>query len=188
MPPIAFSEWAVEFLRCTAFTLVGASQSATDWWTRIAGAEPEEVTSNPRLGASQAVGQFGPGNLVVSTQGDRIDWFLTPVPVNLVASIQGHAPTQSPQPASIGSADEAFAHFLELSQRCLASEEIPNVNRLALGGALFHQERDKRAAYERLPNYVPVRLEPESSDFLFQINLPMQNRLGIEGLMINRLS
>jgi hypothetical protein len=188
MPLLALSEWSTEFLRCTAFTLAGASQSATNWWTRLTGSEPEQITSNPRLGASQAVGQFGPGNLVVSTQADRVDWFLTPVPIEAAPSIMGQPLIESFKPASIGSADEAFTNFLELSQRWLAFEEIPKVNRLALGGALLHQEQDKRAAYERLPNYVPVQLDPESSDFLLQINLPMQSRLNIEGLTINRLS
>jgi hypothetical protein len=188
MPLLALSDWSMEFLRCTAFTLAGASQSAANWWTRLTGSEPEQITSNPRLGATQAVGQFGPGNLVVSTQADRVDWFLTPVPPEVAPPIMGQAPAEFFKPASIGSADEAFTNFLELSQRWLAFEEIPNVNRLALGGALLHQEQDKRAAYERLANYVPVQLDPESSDFLLQINLPMQSRLNIEGLTINRLS
>jgi hypothetical protein len=153
---------------------------------KLAGADPEQITSNPRLGASQAVGKFGPGTLVVSTQPDRVELFLGPVPTE-AASIQGQVATE-PKPPSIGGAVEAFDVFSELSKRWLAFDDIPNVARLALGGALSHQEEDKRAAYLRLHDYVPVQVDPESSDFLYQINLPTQSRSGIEGLVINRLS
>ncbi len=186
MPRLAFDDWTANQLRCTAFTLRGTSLPAADWWTRLGGADPEQITSNPRLGSSQAVGRFGPRTLVVSTQPDRVDWFLGPIPIE-ASSIQGPAATE-PKPPSIGSAVEAFDVFSELSKQWLGFEDIPDVNRLALGGVLSHQERDKRAAYLRLPDYVPVQVDPESSDFLFQINLPTQSRSDIEGLVINRLS
>jgi hypothetical protein len=186
MPKLAFDDWTAEQLRCTAFTLPGTSSTATHWWTMLADADPEQVTSNPRLGSSQAVGSFGPRILVVSTQPDRVDWFLGPVPIE-AASIQGQAALE-PKPPSIGGAVEAFDVFSELSKRWLAFEDIPNVNRLALGGVLSHQEEDKHEAYLRLPDYVPVLVDPESSDFLYQINLPTQSRSDIEGLVINRLS
>jgi hypothetical protein len=186
MPRLDFSDWTAEQLRCTAITSTGTSLPAAQWWARLAGADPEQITSNPRLGSSQAVGRFGPRTLVVSTQPDRVDWFLGPAQIE-AAPIQGQATTE-PTPPSIGGAVEAFDVFSELSKRWLAFEDIPNISRLALGGVLSHQEEDKRVAYLRLPDYVPVEVDPESSDFLFQINLPTQSQLGIEGLVINRLS
>lgn len=186
MPRLAFDDWTVNQMRCTAFTATGTSVPAVQWWTRLAGVDPEQITSNPRLGSSQAVGGFGPRTLVVSTQPDRVDWFLGPIPIE-AASVQGQAATE-PKPPSIGGAVEAFDVFSKLSKQWLAFEDIPNVNRLALGGVLSHEERNKREAYLRLPDYVPVQVDPESSDFLFQINLPTQSRLDIEGLVINRLS
>jgi len=186
MPRLDFEDWTAEQLRCSAFILAGVPQPANHWWMKLAGAEPEQVTSNPRLGSSQAVGRFGPGTLVVSTQPDRVDWFLGPVPIES-ASVQGLAATD-PKPPSIGNAAEAFDVFSVLSNQWLAFDDIPNVNRLALGGVLSHQEGDKRVAYLRLPDYVPVQVDPESSDFLYQISLPTHSRLDIEGLMINRLS
>jgi hypothetical protein len=185
MPRLDFGDWTADQLRCTAFTLTGTSMPAAHWWTRLAGTDPEEITSNPRLGSSQAVGKFGSRTLVVSTQPDRVDWFLSPVPIE-AASIQGQAATESYLP-SIGNAIEAIDVFGELSKRWMTFEDIPNVTRLALGGVLSHQEVDKRAAYLRLPDYVPVTVDPESSDFLFQINLPTGSQ-SIEGLVINRLS
>jgi hypothetical protein len=185
MPRLAFSDWNADQLRCTAFTLTGTSLPAAHWWTKLAGADPEQITTNPRLGSSQAVGRFGPGTLVVSTQPDRVDWFLGPAPIE-AASIHGQVATE-PNAPSIGNAVQAFDVFSEISKQWLAFEDIPNVNRLALGGVLSHQEVDKRAGYHRLPDYVPAQVDPESSDFLFQVNLPTPSR-SIDGLVINRLS
>ncbi|MHB1674850.1 MAG: hypothetical protein ACYCSP_11460 [Acidobacteriaceae bacterium] len=185
MPRLAFNDWSADQLRCTAFTLTGTALQAAHWWTRLANADPEEITSNPRLGSSQAVGRFGPRTLVVATQPDRVDWYLVPAPIE-AASIQGQ-PATEPNPPSIGNAIEAFDVFSELSKQWLAFEDVPNINRLALGGMLSHQEVDKRAAYLRLPDYVSFPVDPKSSDFIFQINLPLPSR-SIEGLAINRLS
>jgi hypothetical protein len=187
MPRLAFSDWTVEQLRCTAFvTLPGNPATAAHWWTLLADADPEQITSNPRLGSSQAVGSFGPRTLVVSTQADRVDWFLAPIPIEATSV---HAPEiTEPRTPSIGFAPEAFDVFSELSNRWLTFEDIPGVSRLALGGVFTHQEDDQRTAYQKLPDYLPVQVDPDSSDFLFQINHPIQSRSGIEGLVINRLS
>jgi hypothetical protein len=186
MPRLAFSDWTALHLRFTAFVLPGAQLSAAaDWWIRFAGADPEQITSNPRLGASQAVGKFGMGTLVVTTQPDRVDWFLGPSPIE-AAVVQGPT-TQETKPPSIGGAVESLDAFSDLSKQWLVGD-IPNVNRLALGGVFSHQEENKQEAYLRLQDYVPVEVDPNSSDFLYQINLPTQSHSHIEGLAINRLS
>jgi hypothetical protein len=186
MPRLAFSDWTAEQFRCTVFILPGTTLPAAHWWTKLADADPEEVTSTPRLGASQAVGRFGPGTLVVTTQPGRIDWFLVPGRVE-ATPIQGHVPPELAAP-SLGGAVETFNAFSEVSRKWLAFEDIPDVNRLALGGVFSHPEENRRAAYLRLPDYVPVKVDPESTDFLYQINLPTQSRLGITGFVINRIS
>lgn len=187
MPQLAFSDWTAEQLRCTAFILPGnGSLSAAHWWTKLAGGDPEQVSSNPRIGASQAHGKFEPGALIVSTQPGRVDWFLSPTMAAEVP-ILGQADAKLTAPTLAG-AVEAFKIFSELSRKWLSFDDIPPVNRLALGGVLVHPEEDKQAAYSRLQDYVPVKVDLQSSDFLYQINLPTQTRLGIQGLMINRLS
>ena len=61
--------------------------------------------------------------------------------------------------------------------------------RIAFGAVLKHPEADRQAAYLRLPDYVPVQVNPESSDFFYQINLPpVPSTKEIEGLLLNRLS
>jgi hypothetical protein len=186
MSRLAFSDWTAEQFRCTAFILPGTALPAAHWWAKLADADPEEVTSSPRVGATQAVGRFGPGTLVVTTQPGRIDWFLVPGRAE-VALVQEQAPPELAAP-SLGGAVETFNAFSEVSRKWLAFEDIPDVNRLALGAVFSHPEENRRAAYVRLPEYVPVKVDPESTDFLYQINLPTQSRSGITGLVINRLS
>lgn len=192
MPRIPLSDWTAEQFRCTAFVFPGVTLPASHWWARITGSDPENVSSNPRQGTTQADGGFGPGRLVVSAQPGRVEWFLVPDPAEK-AYIQGPTsltPLTPPSPSapSLGGATETFEFFTDISRRWLAIEDIPDLSRLALGGVFSHPEEDKTAAYLRLPEYVPVRVSPESTDFLYQINLPMHSRLEIPGLQINRLS
>lgn len=186
MPRLAFSDWTAEQLRCTAFILPGTTLPAAHWWAKLTGADPEQVTANPRIGASQAVGGFGPGTLVVTTQPGRVDWFLVPGPIE-TANVQGQTNPEFTAP-SLGGAVEAFDALSKISKQWLGFEDIPEVSRLALAGAFTHPEENKRAAYLRLAEYVPIQVGPESSDFLYQINLPTQSGSGIKGLVINRLS
>jgi hypothetical protein len=93
-----------------------------------------------------------------------------------------------PSFGNIGIAPEAIAKFERLLSKWLAADGTPAVTRMAFGAVLVHPEQDKRQAYERLAAYLPVQLDPDSSDFSFQLNLPVLQSSTIEGLRINRLS
>lgn len=99
-------------------------------------------------------------------------------------------PTTPAQPdiPTIGSALETLPRFSEFTERWLAQPDVPDLARVAFGAVLNHIEPDQRTGYMRLPNFVPVSVDPESSDFMYQINLPVPSRTGIEGLQINRLT
>jgi hypothetical protein len=54
---------------------------------------------------------------------------------------------------------------------------------------LIHPVENRQAGYTQLSDYVPVQIEPESSDFLFQINPPnIDSATGIADLKLNRLN
>jgi len=59
---------------------------------------------------------------------------------------------------------------------------------MAFGAVLTHREENRAAAYARVSEYVPIRINPESSDLIYQINLASDSKTGIEGLKLNRLS
>lgn len=183
MPRFPPSDWLVGHFRLTAFPVPGAIARSLEWWDAASGSLPDETTSNPKKGSSIVSGSFGPGKLVLRLEPDRVDWLLIPADI-----LDAEASLISPAFVNIGSLTETLATFSEIAEQWLARHDVPEVGRLAFGAVLRHPEADRRSGYLRLPNYVPVQVDPESSDFLYQINLPITSTVGINGLQINRLT
>lgn len=181
MPRFPLSDWLVEHFRLTAFPVPGAIGRSPEWWEAASSASPDEMTSNPKKGSSLVSGSFGPGKLVLRLEPDRVDWLLVPADSDAEALL-------SPEFPNIGSLTETLGTFSEIAERWLERDDVPELGRLAFGAVLSHPEADRRSGYLRLPDYVPVQVDPESSDFLYQINLPITSTAGINGLQINRLT
>lgn len=176
------SDWRPEQLRLTVFPMPGATARLLEWWESVTGSSPDETTSNPKKGSALVVGSFGSNKLVLRLEPDRIDWlFAPPAP-----ELEG-LPAE-PQFPTIGPLVEALGTFSGIAESWLGRNDLPDVGRIAFGAVLTHHEPDRRSGYLRLPDYVPVRIDPASSDFLYQINIPVASGTGIDGLQINRLS
>ena len=128
-------------------------------------------------------GAIDPGRLVLKLELDRIDWVLKPPEhdIDELASAREFL--------TLGPAMEMVDAFSAIAEKWLAGDDLPAIARIAFGAVLIHPEADSQAGYLRLPDYVPVRVDPESSEFLYQINLPrVPSATGVEGLRLNRLS
>jgi hypothetical protein len=181
MPTYAFAEWLADQIRLTVFPSPGATDySAQQWWEAIVGGPPEQVTTNLRMGQSTMVGAFHAGKLILKLEPGRIDWLFTPPDPDPIGPT-GNLP-------SIGPISENLASFSDLAERWLGLTDIPDLTRIAFGMVVSHPEEDRRSAYMRLPDYLPIRVDPDSSDFIFQINVPTVSRTKISGLRINRLT
>lgn len=182
MPPYPFTDWVAEHLRVTGFLLPGAADLAVEqWWETLVGAPPEESTTNARIGLKTLASTFHAGKLILKHELDRIDWLFVPRDPDLTAGIPGELP-------SIGPITENLEIFSDIATRWLSRNDVPDLVRIAFGAVVRHPEPDRRSAYIRLPDYLPIRVDRESSDFSFQINIPARSRTGIDGLRINRLS
>ena len=176
------TDWRAEQLRLTVFPMPGASIRSPEWWESMIGSPPDETASNPKRGSSLISGHHGTGKLLLKLEPDRIDWLFVPSetePDSLPAALE--FPT-------VGTVEEGLTTFSDIVERWLAKDGIPEVSRIAFGAVLMHPETDHRSGYLRLPDYVPVRVDPGSSDFLYQINRSVTSDIGIDGLRINRLS
>jgi len=67
---------------------------------------------------------------------------------------------------------ETLDEFSRLAEKWLGADDLPDAGRIAFGLVLHHFEADHMAGYRRLPDYVPVGIEPDWRDFFFQINIP----------------
>jgi hypothetical protein len=176
------AEWTAEQVRLTVFPLAGAANPNPEpWWEVIVGAPPDESTANPKMGLRTLVGTFHAGKLVLKLELNRIDWLFVPQDRDPAVVVSGEFP-------SIGPATENLALFSGIAERWLSRDDIPDLVRIAFGAVVSHPESDRRSAYLRLPDYLPLRIDPESTDFNFQINVPRGSRTRIDGLRINRLS
>jgi hypothetical protein len=182
MPTYPFADWVAEQLRLTVFTLPGvANPAAEQWWNGIVGSPADESTANLKMGLKTLASTFHSGKLILKLEPDRIDWLFVPQGPDPAAGPPGELP-------SIGPITENLESFSDIAERWLGREDIPDVVRIAFGTVVRHPEPDRRSAYVRLPDYLPLRLNPESSDFNLQINIPTVSQARIDGLRINRLS
>lgn len=175
LPPI--SAWQVERLRLTAFPPPMTKISQPPWWADLVGYPPETVVSRPKVGLHREEGVFEGRKLFLQIQPERIDWILTPV-----------VPEEMPEtPPSAGPFPDALKSFVNLMERWL--EVCLPITRLAFGAVLFQPVADQRAGYVQIAKYLPsLKLDPDTSDFLYQINRPRDSTSGVPGLRINRLT
>lgn len=183
MPRFPLADWQAEQARLTVFPMPDATTRSTEWWQIVTDRQPDETTMNPRKGFTLIQGAFDPGKLILRLESDRIDWVLVPPERDMdELAAAREFPT-------LGPAMEMTNAFSAIAEKWLTRDDLPAVARIAFGAVFIHPEADHRTGYLRLPDYVPVQVNPESSDFLYQINLPpVSSATGIEDLRLNRLS
>lgn len=172
-------EWQAELFRLTVFPELGEMQRDPTWWEAITGEPPEESTSNPKKGTSGVHGLYREGKLHLTSAPDRIDWVY-------IANVMEEPPTIDLP--TVGTLREALPVFMDIGDRWLSMRNVPEINRMAFGSVLTHREENREAAYSRVADYVPIRISPQSSDLIYQINVAADSKTGIEGLKLNRLS
>lgn len=182
MPRYPFAEWMVEQLRLTLFPVPGvAGMNPEAWWEAVAGAQPEEVSGNLRTGLRTVAGAFRTGKLILTVAPQRIDWFFVPPDLDPAAGLPGDF-------RFVGTMTDSLEVFSNVAEQWLGRNDTPDLVRIAFGLVTLHPEEDRHGGYTRLPAYLPVEINPDSSDLMFQLNLPTDSRTGIDGLRINRLS
>jgi hypothetical protein len=183
MPRFPLADWQAEHARLTVFPMPDATTRSAEWWQAVTGGQPDETKMNPKKGTTLIQGALDPGKLILKLEPDRIDWMVAPSERDMdELAATREFPT-------LGPAMEIVDAFSAIAEKWLARDDLPAIARMAFGAVLTHPEVDRQAGYLRLPDYVPVQVSPESSDFLYQTNLPpVPSATGIEGLRLNRLN
>jgi hypothetical protein len=170
-------EWETESLRLTCFLASSAMPSEPTWWSDLTGNVPESRTSRPRSGELTESGPCEGKSLTMVIVPGRIDWHLT--------TIQQGRPEAGL--TAIGLYDDVMRDFVALMSRWLPMS--PDLQRLAVGTVLSRIVKDRTDGYQQLQPYLhAVKLDPESTDFMYQINRPRRSSIDVPDLKINRLS
>ena len=171
--------WQAQSLRVTAFPSPSATISQPKWWSELFGTEPEVRNLRPARGEHVETGPFDKGTLTLQINPIRIDWILT---VNQNAILD--------EMPYLGAFPEIGDTFMKLMAEWLALASAPLIQRLAFGAMLNQKVGGREEGYNLLSRYLPnVRLSPESTDFLYQINRPRKSNVpSMTTHSINRLS
>ena len=166
--------WSLETLRLTVF-IADPSIRETAWWEKLITEPPDTRVSRPKEGIYRDEGSFQNGKVVLNIAPLRIDWLYT-----------GDVNTTEQDLPIIGSFSKVDKPFYTLMKNWLGI--CPSIKRLAFGATLLQPVSNQEEGYTRISNYLPhIQLDPNSSDFLYQINHPRLSSV-IETLTINRLS
>lgn len=172
------SMWQAQSLRVTAFPNEPDIKPGQTWWQDLFGEPADKTTSQLKQILHQEQGALGNGILLLTIQPGRINW-------QLDAQLQLQEAAEK-MPA-VGTVSDALGIFMPPMLRWLAV--CPVLKRLAFGAKLIQTTEGHVAGYSLLSKYLhSVKIDPESSDFSYQINRARQSRSRIPNLRINRLS
>ena len=170
--------WQIEGLRATAFPSPDVQFDPKDWWNSVLSEGPDSQVDNMKLGTKTTQGTFKGNKLTLTVAPGRVDWNLAPSAQSEQALISS---------ITLESPDEPFECFSELILKWLPLS--PVLDRIALGTQAMLPAESKAQTYRLLQSYLPaVKLDEDSSDFIYRINRPRESKSGIDGLRINRVS
>lgn len=166
-------DWQVEQLRLTVFLQArgGSEALSARLWSSLIGGEPESRIERSAVRTVVEEGMFEGHRVTLSLHPDRID-------------IVFHSAPIEPGLPVFGPIEERLERFRQVIEQA----PYKGCVRLAFGGVMLAPAADHKAAYRTLAEYLPsVKISEDSSDFMYQINRPVDSRV-CKGLLINRLS
>lgn len=165
------SPWKIEHLRCSAFGLSAAESSGVSPWQQFTGVHPEEQLRQ-KTGLVREEGPNLDGNLIAETRSERTDFVLAAKPTP-----DGDMPI-------FGTFPETVHAFREQAEVWL--KDISALKRLAFGVALLMPANDREQGYRQLAPFLRFELDPNSRDFVYQINRRLTSSTNPE-VAINRV-
>jgi hypothetical protein len=170
--------WQCQQLRLTAFTTSLELDVKQSWWNHLFGSTAENINYDKKQFLHQETGVLDENPFSLRMQPGRIDW-------NYVAR---HEPSELMEGIpTLGFFPNVLGNFSPLMLKWL--ENCPEVKRLAFGTVLLQPTADHVSAYETLGKYLrSVEVDPNATDFNFQINRRRISKVGIPNLAINRLT
>jgi len=149
--------WQVESSRLTLFL---DSSDQKQLWEKITGTAPEKRTERPKEDLLIEEGEWEDINLSVSVSSNRIDIVLSSI----------FTPPELPNAGNI-------KDIIPKIKGIIDTLLIDEIKRIAFGLVVIQPEQDHPKAYKSLSKLLPnVDIEEETTDFLYQVNLPTQSK------------
>ncbi len=174
-------EWLCLEARLTAFTEKPFTNFGSGFWQHITKSAPDIQTMKPKISLLHEEGIFLDNKLFID---------IDPIRLNYLYSANYKNTPESEQINTIGDIDLAIASFKDLSKNIFSYEHFPEIKRLAFGASLLYNVDNAKEGYKILAELLDDTLKldiDKSSDFLYQINRPIDLQIGTESISINRL-
>jgi hypothetical protein len=176
MPSI--ENWQTQSIRLTVFPSMEKGMEKLPGWEALVGDPPDQITQQPKTDILDELGKFGKGSLSHRVIPGRVDWNYLPL-ISDQKMMVGLP--------EIGPFTEALEEFKPLMIKWL--DQCDALIRIAFGANIFLPVDSHENAYKFLDNHLKsVKIDPETSDFHYQINRKRPSKTLGEQLMINRLS
>lgn len=172
------AEWRAESLRLTLFAAPGASvPNAEMVYRAVSGKEPDTLT---KKGVAFEASGFDSDTQIVAAS--------TPVRLDIIfRSKLAVDETLIDRVPVIGPLEDSVRSFNDRMVSWLASMDELSLSRAALGVVAVIPEESREAGYVRLANLIPVKIDTDSNDLLYQINRRRHSK-AVESVTINRLA
>ena len=170
--------WQGQLVRLTAFPTKLELDVQQSWWNDLFGDTAEKINYDKKQFLHQETGTLEGNPLILKMQPGRIDWHY--VARQELSELMEGIPALGP-----------FLHVLEYFSPLMLKwlGKCPELKRLAFGAVLLQPAADHASAYESLGKYLrSVQVDPNTTDFNFQINRRRASKVGIPNLEINRLT
>jgi hypothetical protein len=178
-PKFSRPVWQAQVLRLTVFPVRPEIDIHQNWWSSLFGDSAEQVTTDKKQLLHQEKGALDGATLLLNTQPGRVDWqYVAPQELSdLIDAI----PT-------LGPFSQALDRFTPTMTKWV-STDCPEVNRMAFGAVLLQPVGDRQTGYKVLSGCLrSVQIDPDTTDFLYQINRRKKSGSGIPEFLINRLT
>lgn len=167
--------WFVQQLRLTVFVL-SAPPPLEEIWRLITQESPDIDESRPKDGFRRLACTLDDVLLELQTSPGRLD--LTESPL-LTAGIS---------PAlHLGDANPRIRAFVQIVDKLIPQLSF-DISRIALGLVLLRKTSNRMESYKLLQEKLPIELDADASEFMYQINHPSSITVTGEEYKLNRMS
>ncbi|MCH8837219.1 MAG: hypothetical protein IIA60_05370 [Candidatus Marinimicrobia bacterium] len=173
--------WLAESLRYTTFIPGRIEANLRSWWDATTNTDPDKIQIEPKSDSQTIEGIVEGKRVILHFTRSRVNWHWAANETQLL----GEFPIRS-----IGEYENAIPEYLEMIDRWLSLEELPDFQRIAFGAVLIYPVASLEEGYTSLQGLIPsLRIDPSAStEFEYSTNRPIEISVNDEQIQINRLS
>jgi hypothetical protein len=157
--------WKAINLQLITFPLDPQACLTANWWENLTGLNEYE-SSKKRLERTDD-GQYLNFGLKLEMDLLRVSWTRGPIASDVLTGVINDDAADGMR--NLGEFNGASQEFRGIMHRWLVTE-CPPIYRMSFAGHLTWRQESREAAYTKLGDFLPMKPDPQATEFLYQIN------------------